>query len=76
MTEQEPVFRVIRGTPTAEELAALVGAFVVRTRSASPSTPPPVTPAWVRAARPGVVGAGGLPGRPGADGWRLSGLPR
>ncbi|MBC9004169.1 acyl-CoA carboxylase subunit epsilon, partial [Micromonospora aurantiaca (nom. illeg.)] len=29
MSAEEPLFRIVRGVPTAEELAALVGAIVV-----------------------------------------------
>ena len=62
----EPVFRVVRGTPTAEEIAALVG--VLLTRSAPPP-PAPSTSRWARSARPST----GL--RPGPGGWRASALP-
>ncbi|MEV0715958.1 acyl-CoA carboxylase subunit epsilon [Asanoa sp. NPDC050611] len=63
---QEPLFRVTRGAPTPEELAALVGALSLRTRSASAV---PVSSLWARSARPGPLPAG-----PGA--WRASALPR
>ncbi|WKU04159.1 acyl-CoA carboxylase epsilon subunit [Micromonospora sp. HUAS LYJ1] len=70
MSAEEPLFRVVRGVPTAEELAALVGAIALRSRPADP--PPPVAAsAWARSARP--VGATPAPGR---DAWRASGLPR
>jgi hypothetical protein len=68
MSEPEPFFRVVRGTPTAEELAALVGAVILRRRAAaSPATMPaePVS-AWARSARPGA----------GRVGWRSSLAPR
>ncbi|MEV4537341.1 acyl-CoA carboxylase subunit epsilon [Asanoa sp. NPDC049518] len=65
---EEPLFKVTRGTPTAEELAALVGVLSVRLRPAV-SPPTPVSSHWTRSARPGVLSAG-----PGA--WRASGLPR
>ncbi|GAA3738865.1 hypothetical protein GCM10022379_05460 [Micromonospora maritima] len=64
------MFRIVRGVPTAEELAALVGAIVVRTRPVAVAAPAPVSH-WARSARPAV--AGPLAG-PGA--WRASGLPR
>ena len=35
MSAEEPLFRVVRGVPTAEELAALVGAIIVRSRPAA-----------------------------------------
>jgi hypothetical protein len=45
------MFRVIHGTPTAEELAALVGAVLSRTRPTTPA--PPAVSRWARSARPG-----------------------
>ncbi|WP_121157161.1 acyl-CoA carboxylase subunit epsilon [Micromonospora pisi] len=75
MPDQEPAFRVVRGTPTAEELAALVGAIMLRPRPAAPDRPDTGS-AWVRRSRPGAVSASGLPARPGVDAWRWSGLPR
>lgn len=73
--ERVPAFRVVRGVPTAEELAALVGAILVRSRPVAPAGPAP-TAAWARSARPGTVTSSGLPTRAGGDAWRLSGLPR
>ncbi|MGA3487141.1 acyl-CoA carboxylase subunit epsilon [Micromonosporaceae bacterium DT55] len=68
MSAEEPLFRVVRGTPTAEELAALVGAVFSRSR---PETAPPApVSAWSRSARPTPLL---LAGR---NAWRLSGLPR
>ncbi|MGC4819435.1 acyl-CoA carboxylase subunit epsilon [Micromonospora sp. DT63] len=64
MSAEEPLFRVVRGVPTAEELAALVGAVIVRSRPAA-APAPVVTSAWARSGRPA---------RP--DTWRASGLPR
>jgi hypothetical protein len=71
----EPAFRVVRGTPTADELAALVGAIMLRSRSAEPSRPTAGS-SWVRRSRPGTVSASGLPAHPGVGAWRFSGLPR
>jgi hypothetical protein len=67
MSEPEPFFRLVKGTPTAEELAALVGAVMLR-RRATPSPTPPAQPAsaWARSARPGG----------GRVGWRGSLAPR
>ncbi|HTJ32044.1 acyl-CoA carboxylase subunit epsilon [Dactylosporangium darangshiense] len=50
MTE-EPLFRVVRGTPSAEEVAAIVGALF----SLAPAAPPAPAPSsrWARSARPG-----------------------
>ncbi|MGW4465652.1 acyl-CoA carboxylase epsilon subunit [Micromonospora sp. NPDC004704] len=75
MPDREPAFRVVRGTPTAEELAALVGALLLRPRPAAPARRTARSP-WVRASQPGTVSPSGLPARPGVDAWRLSGLPR
>ncbi len=64
------MFRVVRGVPTAEELAALVGAIVTRTRPVAAAAPPVVS-RWVRSGRP----TGATPvACPGA--WRAAGLPR
>ncbi|SIN33545.1 acyl-CoA carboxylase subunit epsilon [Micromonospora cremea] len=70
MSAEEPLFRVVRGVPTAEELAALVGAIVLRSRPAV--APAPVTTsAWARSARPA-----GAALRAGPGGWCSAGLPR
>ncbi|MGK5738336.1 acyl-CoA carboxylase subunit epsilon [Micromonospora sp. URMC 103] len=68
MSAEEPLFRVVRGAPTAEELAALVGAVVARSRPTAAPAPVAVS-AWARSGRPAPVAPG-----PGA--WRASGLPR
>lgn len=75
MAEQEPLFRVVRGTPTAEELAALVGVIVARSRPVDTGRRP-ARSTWARSALPGTATASGIPARPAADGWRLSALPR
>ncbi|MFC0528090.1 acyl-CoA carboxylase subunit epsilon [Phytohabitans kaempferiae] len=67
MSEPQPFFRVVRGTPTAEELAALVGAVMSRRRATVPDNPGPAVSAWARSARPGGLAAAG---------WRLSASPR
>ncbi|MEV6690088.1 acyl-CoA carboxylase subunit epsilon [Micromonospora sp. NPDC051196] len=69
MCGEEPLLRIVRGVPTAEELAALVGAIVARPRPAAEPTPAPAS-SWARSGRPRSTGH--LPG-PGA--WRASGLP-
>lgn len=71
----EPVFRIVRGTPTPEELAALVGVLLTRPRRTARGADTGLSP-WVRLARPGALAAPGLPARPGGSAWRLSGLPR
>ncbi|MEV4618001.1 acyl-CoA carboxylase subunit epsilon [Asanoa sp. NPDC049573] len=65
----EPLFKVTRGTPTAEELAALVGVLTVRLSPAPVAARGATSSHWTRSARPGPLPAG-----PGA--WRASGLPR
>ncbi|MFG1926597.1 acyl-CoA carboxylase subunit epsilon [Cryptosporangium sp. NPDC048952] len=68
--DDEPVIRVLRGVPTAEELAALVGVLAARSAAVS-SAPPRPRELWRRQeARIGAPLAAG----PGA--WRASGLPR
>jgi Acyl-CoA carboxylase epsilon subunit len=66
--ETTPALRVVRGTPTAEELAALVGVLFSRRSEPAPVEPP--TPSrWRASALPGV------PLRAGRGAWRASGLP-
>ena len=68
--DDEPVIRVLRGVPTAEELAALVGVLAARSAAGAPP-PPRERSLWRRhEARIGAPLAAG----PGA--WRASGLPR
>ncbi|MEV0397722.1 acyl-CoA carboxylase subunit epsilon [Polymorphospora rubra] len=76
MSEADPQFSVLRGTPTAEELAALVGVLCIRSRPAAAPSPAPGPSPWVRSARPGHGGTWSAAARPGTDGWRTSGLPR
>jgi hypothetical protein len=71
----QPLFRVVRGNPTAAELAALVGVIVARSRATGAAAPRPES-AWVRLARPGAVTPSGLPARIGPGAWRASALPR
>ena len=73
MTDPEatrPVLRVVRGEPSADELAALVAVLTTRSVSGAALAPPRRT-AWNDPARlvrqPVYAG-------PGA--WRASGLPR
>ncbi len=61
-----PAFRVARGAPTAEELAALVG--VLFSRRAEAPAPPAAPSRWRASALPGASP------RPGPDAWRASGL--
>jgi hypothetical protein len=67
--ETTPALRVLRGTPTAEELAALVGVLFRRSAPAAPAAAP--TPSrWRASALPGV------PLQAGRGAWHASGLPR
>jgi hypothetical protein len=64
---ETPSLRVVRGEPTAEELAALVAVLAAR-----PAAPPPrrLSSAWADPAR-----RLGLTHRPGPAAWRRSALP-
>jgi hypothetical protein len=71
MDSGRPVFKVISGDATAEEIAAVLAAVTSAARSASrPSPSARSTSAWADR-------AAGLrrPLRPGPDGWRASGRP-
>lgn len=72
MDTNEPLLRVVRGSPTPEELAALV--TVVYQRLRAPAAQPPAAPAWARSARPAA--AGGVAYARGPHAWRRSALPR
>ncbi len=63
------LLRVLRGEPTAEELAALGAVLAVRAAAAAPPPPRPRS-AWADPAR-----RLGLRGRPGPGAWRRSALP-
>jgi hypothetical protein len=65
---ETPSLRVVRGEPTAEELAALVA--VLAARSVAPASPPRLRSAWADPAR-----RLGLTHRPGPAAWRRSALP-
>jgi hypothetical protein len=65
---ETPFLRVVRGEPTAEELAALVA--VLAARSAVPARAPGLRPVWSDPAR-----RLGLTHRPGPGAWRRSALP-
>jgi hypothetical protein len=66
--QDDPVIRVVRGVPTAAELAALVG--VLLTRAPEDGAPAPVRSRWAASGRPAV------PLRPGPGAWVGSGRPR
>ncbi len=68
--ETTPAFRVVRGTPTAEELAALVGVLFSRRAVAQPAgSARSAASRWRASALPTV------PLRPGPGAWRASALP-
>ena len=64
-----PLLRVVRGNPSAEELAALIAVVAVRASGAAAPEPAPPSRWASRAA--------GLrrPLSPGPGAWRASGLP-
>jgi hypothetical protein len=64
--DEEPLVRVVRGTPTPEELAALVGVLIRGSMTADTTVSSPSISPWERSARPSV----------GPASWRESGLPR
>ncbi|WP_106127783.1 acyl-CoA carboxylase subunit epsilon [Pseudosporangium ferrugineum] len=64
--DEEPLVKVVRGAPTAEELAALVGALITTSTRTDGATPDASTTPWTRSARPAAAHCS----------WRDSGLPR
>jgi hypothetical protein len=66
---QPPFLQVVKGEPTPEELAALVG--VLASLGGPPATPGPPRPEWNAPRR---LHRAVHPHGPG--GWRSSGLPR
>ena len=68
----QPLLRVVRGNPSAEQLAALAAVVAARA-SADADAEPPARPLWGRPVlRPAATHQ--LIPEPGA--WRASGLPR
>jgi hypothetical protein len=68
--------RVVRGTPTAAELAALVGVLMLRRQTATEGESREEASPWTASARPGFTHRDGRPSRPSAGAWRASALPR
>ena len=66
----EPLFRVVKGSPTEEELAALVTVLTLRSsgRAAEPETPTSGWSAYWRSVR--------APVQPGPEAWRMSARPQ
>ncbi|RIQ27377.1 acyl-CoA carboxylase subunit epsilon [Jiangella rhizosphaerae] len=70
MSETPPLFRVVNGTPTDEELAALVVVLTAKAAGGrAPSEPP-------RSAWSSYWSTRRAPLAPGAGAWRASALPR
>ena len=68
-------FRIVRGVPTDEELAAIVGVLLLR--AAAPPVPEPESSnVWLSSARPAYAHPDGRPSRPGRSAWKASALPR
>jgi hypothetical protein len=63
-----PLLTVVRGEPTPEQLAALIGVVGARAAASGDDAPAPVRPLWNRPQLRAPLTAG-----PGA--WRASGLP-
>ena len=66
MTAERPLLRVVRGEPSAEELAALTVVVAALSQRRPRRRPAPVA-AWASA------GAHRRPLQPGPGGWRASG---
>ena len=68
-TEGEPVFSVVKGSPTDEELAALVAVLTLTGHRAppEPETRPSGWSTYWRTVRAPVI--------PGPDAWRMSARP-
>ncbi|MEU4213781.1 acyl-CoA carboxylase subunit epsilon [Actinoplanes sp. NPDC026623] len=64
--DEEPLVNVVRGTPTPEELAALVCVVAGLSTSTDSHSRRPEMSAWTRSARPAA----------GGTSWRGSALPR
>ena len=69
MSTDEPVFSVVKGSPTDEELAALVAVLALARRRSEtePDTRPSGWSAYWRSVRAPII--------PGPDAWRMSGRP-
>ena len=67
--------RIIRGQPTDEELAAIVGVLMLRSAVVPAQRAAPVS-WWTATSRPGYTHPDGRPTRPAPGAWRASGLPR
>jgi Acyl-CoA carboxylase epsilon subunit len=70
IADERPLLRVVKGEPTAEELAALVAVVAAR-RAGGQAPPPRRRPVWGHPAA-----AVRREHRAGPGAWRASGLPR
>jgi hypothetical protein len=68
VSDEQPLLRVVRGAPTAEELAALVAVVTARAAAARPETTPGST--WTDRSRLVRRGIAHGPGAWRASGWR------
>ena len=68
--------RVVRGVPTDEELAALVGVLMLGRPTAAGGQSRVEASPWAASARPGFTHPDGRPSRPSARAWRASASPR
>ncbi len=66
--ERAPLLRVVRGVPTADELAALVAVVAGRAAGQSPPAAAPLARRWGRPVLRGMPA-------PGRGAWQASGLP-
>jgi hypothetical protein len=66
----EPLFQVVKGSPTEEELAALVAVFSLRSGGVTAEAEPRASgwSAYWRSVR--------APVQPGPEAWRMSGRPQ
>ena len=67
MSEDRPLLRVVKGEPTAEELAALTVVVATMSQRRTPRRPAPVG-AWAS-----YADGHRRPQQPGPGGWRASG---
>ena len=70
MTADEPMLSVVKGSPTDEEVAALVAVLTLASRQPAPE-PEPRPSGWSaywRSVRAPII--------PGPDAWRMSGRPQ